>query len=171
MSKAMRWAAGLALLCGAAWAGETFTADQLKAMFSYDLGPAEIDVSSYPKEQQAAYAVFVRGCSQCHTLARPINAPLIARKDWKRFIARMHLRTKVRPQAGITKEEAGTIADFLAYDSRRRKVERKAEFEAKSRELESLFERVKKERARLQIEEDRKKARQAPMGAGEKPAP
>src|SRR3990172_9822175 len=74
-----------------------FSAEQFEARFYYDLGAAEIDISSYPKKQQDGYAVFARTCSQCHTLARPINAPFAVRKDWERYIQRMHIRTESRP--------------------------------------------------------------------------
>lgn len=164
--------AAAAALGALAWAGEPYTREQLKARFYYDLGPAEVDVSSYPEEQQANYAVFSRTCSQCHSPARPLNAPIVSRKDWKRYVLRMNLRTQVRPGTKITKEEAREIVDFLVFDSRRRKVEQKAAFDAKTGELKALFEQVKKERGRLQIEQDKKKVRDYGMeGAGERPRP
>ena len=39
-----------------------------------DDGPDKIDVSGYPKEQQARYPVFLQKCSKCHPVARPINS-------------------------------------------------------------------------------------------------
>src|SRR5687768_15958120 len=50
---------------------ETFSEEELKALYYYDLGPKEIDVSDYPAKQQENYAVFRKACSHCHTLARP----------------------------------------------------------------------------------------------------
>lgn len=161
----------IAAFGAAAWAADKYDPEQLKARFYYDLGPSEIDVSSYPKNQQAHYAVFKRTCSQCHTLARPINAPIVSRQDWKRFIERMHLRTKVRSGTSLNKEEAKTIVEFLAYDAARRKVAQKANFEAKGRELQALFSEVQKERGTISIEEDKKKARETPMYSGENPQP
>src|SRR3990167_1440253 len=67
-----------------------FTFVQLQALFSWDLGQDFIDVSVYPQAQQANYEVFKAKCSVCHTLARPINAPNAERRDWERFVKRMH---------------------------------------------------------------------------------
>lgn len=166
-----RWAMIMAL-GGLAWAGEKYTKEQLSARFHYDLGPAEVDVSSYPKKQQQNYQVFKRTCSQCHSLARPINSPLAKREDWGRYVRRMHLHTKVRAGTQISKEEAGAIVDFLAYDSKRRKLDQKPDFEARDLELRALFEEVKKERMRIQVEEDKSKVKpMPPAGAGERPQP
>lgn len=148
-----------------------FTEKQLAAMFYYDLGPEEIVVSSYPEKQKKNYSIFSRTCSQCHTLARPINVPLVEKKDWDRYINRMHQRTKVRAGAQIAKKDVQAILDFLIYDSRVRKVEGKASFDEKAAELKRLFEEVKKERERLQMEEGREKARPAPPYTGDKPNP
>jgi len=166
-----------ALVCGAAAGcaqpseppGPRFTKDQLEARFYYDLGSSELDVSNYPKAQQANYEVFKKTCSQCHTLARPINSPLVEKKDWERYVRRMRQRTQVRPGTAISKQDAKVIVDFLAYDARVRKVEKKAEFEARTKELQALFEEVQKERARLKSEEDRKKVKQAAPYTGTKP--
>lgn len=158
-------------LGGLAWAGGKFTKVQLDARFHYDLGPAEVDVSSYPKEQQENYAIFAQTCSQCHTLARPINAPIVKREDWERYVRRMHLHSKIKAGTVVTREAAAAIVGFLAYDSKVRKVERKTDFEAKDKKLRRLFEEVKRERSRLQIEEDKRKARPAPPYTGDRPGP
>lgn len=166
-----RLAAALAL-AGTAWAAEKYTQEQLGARFYYDLGPAEADVSSYPKTQQAGYAVFKRVCSQCHTTARPLNSPLVKREDWRRYVRRMHARTKVYAGTSVGKKDAEAIIDFLSYDARKRKVEQKAGFEAQTKELRRLFDAVRKERTRLQIEEDKKHVKPFPPGgAGERPRP
>jgi len=160
------------LIAGTAWAGDKFTDEQLKANFYNDLGPATVDVSSYPKQQQNNYAVFTRTCSQCHTLARPINAPLIKREDWKRYISRMHMKTKVTSGTEITKEEAATIADFLAYDAKIRKVDGKSAFDAQTDGLKKLYKDVSAERSRRQQQQDEKKIKEAPMpGQGVTPQP
>lgn len=147
-----------------------FTEKQLGAMFYYDLGPEEIDVSSYPEKQRENFAVFAKTCSQCHTLARPINVPIVEKKDWDRYINRMHQRAKVR-KAKIPKQEVAAILDFLIYDSQVRKADGKASFEKRTEELKQLFEEVKKERARLQLEEDKGKTLPAAPYTGEKPNP
>ncbi len=160
----------LAVLAGLAWAAD-YTEEQLKARFYYDLGPAEIDVSGYPKKERERYSVFSRACSQCHTLARPINSPIVARKDWKRYVERMHLRTKVKAGASISKGDAREIVDFLAYDSQVRKAQGKAAFESKSQELRALFEKVQAERSRRRAEEDKRKARRGSIPGDARPRP
>ncbi|MBI4371394.1 MAG: hypothetical protein HY552_03755 [Elusimicrobia bacterium] len=153
----LRLAAGV-LLASAAWAGGRFTAKQLAARFYYDLGPEEIDVSGYPKAQRENYAAFAATCARCHTLARPINAPIAARRDWERYVARMRVRTKVAADKSFTREQAKKVVDFLAYDSQIRKVRGRAAFEAQTRQLKVRFAEVAAERARLRIEGDRRKA-------------
>jgi hypothetical protein len=163
-----------ATLAGLAWGGETYTQEQLEARFPYDLGSAVIDVSGYPQEQRENYKVFERACSQCHSLARPINAPILTREDWRRFVRRMHLKTAAKAGVRLGKEDAKAIVDFLAYDSKIRKLEGKAVFEARQKELQGLFGEVQKERRRLKREADNKKARQTPMGttgSGVRPQP
>jgi cytochrome c5 len=136
-----------------------FTDKQLAAQFYFDLGTDSIDVSGYPKAQQENYKVFSAVCSRCHTLARPISAPLITKADWKRFIQRMHVRSKIQTDKTFTKEDEKKIVEFLAYDSNVRKVQRKAAFDAETERLKKLFAEVKAERSRLQIENDQRKAK------------
>ena len=162
-------AALLMLLAGAAWAAEKLTNEQLEALFFYDLGPATIDVSKYPKEQQDHYAVFAKTCSQCHTLARPINAPYASSKDWQRYILRMHQRTESRPGKVITKEDSKVIVDFLVYDANLRKVKQKKAFDFQTAKLKALFEDVKAERARRQVKADASKIQQPAPYTGTKP--
>lgn len=165
----------LFLLLMTALAGEgarrTFSADELKARFWYDLGPSEIDVSSYPEVYQQSYHVFTQTCSACHTPARAINAPITAREDWRRYVQRMHVKGKVRDGEGFFKEEGRLIVDFLVYDSAARKLKDKAGFDKKSEELKKLYQELVKERSRLLAEEGRKKARPQPMYTGENPKP
>jgi cytochrome c5 len=171
MTKGMK-AVLVVLVAGTAWAGDKLTDEQLKAKFYNDLGPATIDVSAYPKQQQDNYAVFAKTCAQCHTLARPINASLIKREDWKRYISRMHLKTKVTSGTSITKEEAATIADFLTFDAKIRKVDGKAAFDAQTDRLKKLFKDVEAERSSRQKNQDEKKVKEAPMpGQGVTPQP
>lgn len=136
-----------------------FSDKQLEARFSYDLGADSVDVSDYPKAQQENYKVFIEVCSRCHTLARPINSPLATRADWRRFIARMHVRARVQTDKLFTPEQAKTVVDFLAYDSNVRKVRRKAAFDAESKRLEALFKDVRAERDRVRSEQDAAKAK------------
>ncbi|MBI4063226.1 MAG: hypothetical protein HY401_02875 [Elusimicrobia bacterium] len=159
----------IVFLSTAAGAGQKFTKEELGARFYYDLGPSAINVSAYPADQKANYAIFAKTCSQCHSLARPINSPLIERKDWDRYVKRMHIKTKSRLKTEIAKPDAQAIVDFLTYDAQIRKVERKADFEAKTNEFKKLFEQVKQEKARRQAEENKRKAKPSQPYTGDKP--
>ncbi len=171
MTKGMK-AALVVLIAGTAWAGDKLTDEQLKAKFYNDLGPSTIDVSAYPKQQQDAYTLFAHTCSQCHALARPINAPLIKREDWKRFISRMHMKTKVTAGTSISKEDAAKIADFLAFDAKIRKVDGKAAFDAQTERLKKLYKDAVEERSSRQKQQDEKRVKEAPMpGQGVTPQP
>jgi hypothetical protein len=71
-------------------------------------------VDSYPREIQAAYRVFARRCSRCHTLARPLNAHITDEAHWVRYVTRM----RRQPTSGINREDAKTILRFLLYYAR-----------------------------------------------------
>lgn len=86
---------------------------------AYDKGPATIDVSKYPPEMQENYKVFSKKCSQCHTLARPINCDFALEEDWSRYVKRM----MYKPNSGINSADAKKIYEFLVYDSKTRKKE------------------------------------------------
>lgn len=116
-----------------------FLDQQLKQQFYYDLGPAGVDVSSYPKEERQNYAVFSQVCSRCHSLARPLNAPMVSRQEWEDFILRMHKYSKMVPGTEFSLRDAAAIADFLSYDSQVRKVEGKRDFDERSRQLKQTF--------------------------------
>jgi len=70
-----------------------------------------VDVSSYPKDIQDAYAVFEVRCSRCHTLARPLNARIHDAQHWERYVARM----RRNPSSGINEKDAEIIMRFLLY--------------------------------------------------------
>lgn len=92
-----------------------------------DKGPATIDISKYPAEQQANYKVFAAKCAKCHTLARPINSTFALPDEWERYIKRM----MYKPGSGINSGEGKKIFEFLKYDSQTRK---KALYEKKLKE-------------------------------------
>lgn len=81
-----------------------------------DKGPAAINVSSYPPEQQKNYKTFADKCSKCHTIARPINTTM-TKPEWERYVKRM----MHKPNSGISDTQGKTIYDFLAYDQENRK--------------------------------------------------
>lgn len=72
--------------------------------------PDAIDVSAYPAEQQANYAIFETRCSRCHGLERPIQAR-VAEGGWTAYVRRMARH----PGAGIDEREQRAIATFLEF--------------------------------------------------------
>lgn len=86
---------------------------------SFDAGPQEIDVSSYPTEMQAGYELFASRCTSCHTLARPINSDYALPDEWSRYVKRMMRK----PGSGISPKDGKVIYEFLVYDSSIRKKE------------------------------------------------
>ncbi len=80
-----------------------------------DKGPAKIDVSGYPADQQRATR-FCGKCSKCHTIARPINTTM-ARPEWERYVKRM----MHKPNSGISDSQGKTIFEFVTYDQENRK--------------------------------------------------
>lgn len=146
-----------------------FSKEQLSAQFYYDLGASTVDVSAYPIAAQEGYKTFLERCALCHTTARPLNSPLVSRKDWERYVRRMHERAEASPYHGLTKAEAKAVVEFLTHDSKVRKLDGKAAFAAKAADLQVLFEKVKAERSRLQIEGDKDKAVEPAPYTGTKP--
>ena len=140
-------------------AGEQWTAQQLKARFPYDLGADSVDVSHYPDAQQKNYKVFEQTCSKCHTLARPINSPMITQADWRRYVARMRKKGMLTADKGFGDEQATAVVDFLAYDSNVRKVQGSAAFKAESARLKGLFAQVKAARSKQGIKDDQQKVK------------
>lgn len=111
--------------------------------FPNDLGPAEIDVSGYPKEMRQSYKIFAFKCAACHTIARPINSqflelteeeikkakaddPALFKDDkiakpepgiWNRYVKRM----MSKPGCPVGKD-GKAIWEFLVFDSKARKT-------------------------------------------------
>lgn len=147
-----------------------FDLRQLQARFYMDLGPDAVDVSAYPAKARAGYDVFVKVCSQCHTLARPLNAPETTRAEWETHVRRMHEKTLVYGWwTDFGKADAGKILDFLEHDSKTRKLDDAAGFAARTARLKELLKEVEAERSRLQLEEGRRAARPSAPYVGAKP--
>src|SRR5579871_6306732 len=87
-------------------------------ILKYDKGPSKIDVSKYPADVQKKYGLFTKKCSQCHTIARPINCDFALEEEWDRYIHRM--MRKAGPSA-ISADDGKAIFEFLVYDSKTRK--------------------------------------------------
>lgn len=147
MIKASVWL-GLALALSApAWAGEEESKTAVSDLYPNDMGPEEIDVSSYPKDMKEKYKIFKFKCAACHTIARPINSQFLelpqaeldalkksdpkALEDdrilhadpgmWNRYVKRM----MAKPGCPVGKD-GKAIWEFLAYDSKVRKTGEKA---------------------------------------------
>jgi hypothetical protein len=57
---------------------EVEKAKALKYPFANDLGPASIDVSTYPEELQKTYReLLLVKCQRCHTASRPLNSQYV----------------------------------------------------------------------------------------------
>lgn len=81
-----------------------------------DKGPATVNVSGYPPEQQKGYKVFSDKCAKCHTLARPVNTTM-TKPEWERYVKRM----MHKPNSGINDSQGKVIYEFLVYDQEHRK--------------------------------------------------
>ncbi len=86
-------------------------------MKQLDAGPKTINVAKYPADQKAAYKVFARKCSKCHTIARPINSDFVLPSEWERYIKRMVFK----PNSKMSDADGKTIYRFLVYDASVRK--------------------------------------------------
>lgn len=76
--------------------------------------PNTLDVSGYPPDMRARYALFARKCSRCHPLDRPLHAR-VGQHGWADYVRRMSRH----PGAGISEPEQREIAQFLQYYARR----------------------------------------------------
>jgi hypothetical protein len=74
-------------------------------------------VQSYPADVQYAYEIFEHKCSRCHTLARPLNAPIYEFEHWQAYVARM----RRQPGSGISESDGETILIFLKYYAEKKK--------------------------------------------------
>ena len=132
-----------------------FSREQIFARFPYDLGPATVEISNYPKKVQEKYKLFLAVCGSCHTTARPLNALYIKAEDWKRFVRRMHIKMQDRGFT-LNSDQEKQIVEFLVYDSKVRKMDKKIEFQSQQEQLKKLFEEVSKEREKLIAEENKR---------------
>ena len=98
---------------------EETPAEEKARLHKLDTGPATIDVSKYPSEQQAAYPLFQKKCAQCHKIARAINTNFVLPSEWERYIKRM----MYKPNSKLKEDDGKTIYRFLTYDSSVRKAD------------------------------------------------
>lgn len=79
--------------------------------FTSACGTRTVDVATLPDEYQEPYALFRTRCSRCHTIARPLNAPIRDATHWELYVARM----RRVPGSGINETDAREILRFLVY--------------------------------------------------------
>jgi hypothetical protein len=121
--------------------------ESLKPVFYSDLGPDSVDVSHYPTQQKYNYAIYAQVCSQCHSLARSINAPLIGKAYWEFYMLGMRTRSRMTRGANITRDEAKAVLEFLLYDSKVRKTgENESSFNDMTDELKQRFDQILEKR-------------------------
>jgi hypothetical protein len=135
------------VVSGPAWrasAESTASLTKDSSLYPNDFGPAELDVSGYPKPIREGYKLMVFKCAACHTAARPINSQFLelneeeehkAKKEdpelfkdkkltrveekiWSRYVKRM----MQKPGCPVKGEDGKKIYDFLVYDSKVRKT-------------------------------------------------
>jgi hypothetical protein len=114
----LSWTVGLPVMLLVA---SPLAVEAAKKVFREDKGPDTVDVSKYPEEAQDTYSGrFLKRCSKCHTVARPINTKKIVLKDeWTTYTKKMMRK----PGSGIKEADRRKIVDFLVYDGRVRKPE------------------------------------------------
>lgn len=74
-------------------------------------GGAGLHPESLPTDLQTPYALFAARCSRCHTLSRPLNAPVHSTRHWELYVARM----RRMPNSGINEADGREILRFLRY--------------------------------------------------------
>lgn len=152
MNKRLMIATLAAMTAGSVWAQNPkpaktqapASATAVSDMYPNDMGPAELDVSEYPKNIREGYKLTVFKCAACHTPARPLNSqflelkpdeaaqfakdnPEIAKDNrlvhieesiWNRYVKRM----MSKPGCPVKGEDGKKIWEFLVFDSRVRKT-------------------------------------------------
>lgn len=73
---------------------------------------SQFAIGGYPAEMVAAARLAERRCTKCHTLGRVLEADYAA-SEWTAVVQQMERKEK----SGISAQDAGTIAAFLAYRS------------------------------------------------------
>lgn len=141
----------LLILASVIVAEETPTKDkEAAAPYANDLGPANIDVSSYPSPIRKGYQLLLNRCARCHTPARVLNAEFVelggSEKSQKKNIQELKNTTPAlfadshivkiapgiwkryvkrmmrKPGCNLKPADAKAIWTFLVYDSEHRKL-------------------------------------------------
>lgn len=140
-----------------------------QAVFPADLGPSAIDVASYPAVQQDNYRLFAEKCTNCHSLARPINSSIVDASTWGRYVRRMHEKNQGRFGGPLLSgDEAKRVISFLAFDSRERKIKRAEEFQSLQADLRARFDLVVRQRSKRKSDEGRASALESAPYVGDR---
>lgn len=118
---------------------------QRTAVFYSDLGPDELDISSYPMQQRSNYRVYAQACVRCHDLSRSLYAPHTFGPWLDFYLMNMRMRGRLRGRP-FTKAELEAVRDFLRYDAKVRKTDGTREFEAQTEQLKRRFDALMSER-------------------------
>jgi hypothetical protein len=120
-------------------------------LYYADVGPEEIDVSSYPPERREQYNLTKRVCSRCHNMARTWNSSTMSRDEWSYYILRMRLRGNITKGESYSRAEGLQIVDFLTYDAKMRKLSDLDAFEKQDRALRHKFRKIRSEHLKKNI--------------------
>jgi hypothetical protein len=74
-------------------------------------------IEKFPPDIAKSYEVFEHKCSRCHTLSRPLNAPIYEINHWEAYVTRMRRQSG----SGISESDAKTILVFLKYYAAQKK--------------------------------------------------
>lgn len=74
-------------------------------------GVRGVDPDTLPPDLRSSYRLFEVRCSKCHTIARPLNAPIRDATHWELYVTRM----RRVPGSGIDERDAREILRFLTY--------------------------------------------------------
>jgi hypothetical protein len=111
--------AALGLLSVGLAQSEEQSAAEKARLKKLDDGPRTIDVTKYPDDLKAGYALMGQKCVKCHSLGRPINTHYVLPGEWQRYIKRM----LYKPDSKMTDDQAKAIYRFLVYDASVRKAD------------------------------------------------
>jgi hypothetical protein len=104
----------LGLFCASVGAGACTSAVQQASVY--------LEENRVPAELRGDFECFAINCSKCHSLSRPLNAPIDSFEHWDRYVARM-ART---PGSGISAQEAPSILRFLHWHTQQRVARKEA---------------------------------------------
>jgi mono/diheme cytochrome c family protein len=94
----------------------------VSGQYAQNKAAPKIDVSSYPPEVQVDYRVFLRRCSECHSVASSLKLRM-SPVEWTYWVKQM----EAKPSSHFNDKQAKQILDFLNYDEVHRKAKLSAQ--------------------------------------------